>query len=40
MTTNNAAASRNYDASSNEMNALPSGCKGKIPLVTIVFHFA
>ena len=28
------------DASSNEMNALPSGCKGKIPLVTIVFHFA
>ena len=35
----NAAAARNYAASSNEMNALLSGSKGKIPSVTIVFHF-
>ena len=34
-----AAAARNYAASSNEMNALLSGSKGKIPSVTIVFHF-
>ena len=35
----NAAAARNYAASSNEMNTLLSGSKGKIPSVTIVFHF-
>ena len=35
----NAATARNYAASSNEMNALLSGSQGKIPSVTIVFHF-
>ena len=35
----NAAAARNYAGSSNEMNALLSGSKGKIPSATIVFHF-